>query len=341
MGGGLSRHRSVLVLALTALLCLLLPSTASAGPPGREVHPLPGPAPVEVSIWLNVVEVSDVRDKDQEFDVELYIYQSWHARALAGGEEKQSLPISGNWTPNEEFIGARAIKRESDNTLEVFPDGTVRHTQHVWATLAVDFDLHKFPFDRHPLPLRVESYSYPANEVVFVHAQDEATGDRPKVTQGWKLQAVESRVELEDYPEEDTQYSSYVHELVAARASSFYLWKIILPLCLILSMSWSVFWIEPKNFGPRMSVAVTTMLSVVAFNFAIANTLPKISYVTRMDLFIVTGYVFVFGAFLENLAVHVLGRNDKNTTAARLDRRCRMAFPAVFALVLLAFLTWP
>lgn len=336
----ISRWSQLGLLAVALFVAGLFSLTAAAGPPSREVHPLPTQAPVQVSVTLNVVEISDVRDKDQEFDVELYLYQTWQNPALAGGEERE-IPMAGQWMPNEELIGARAIKRETDGTLEIFEDGTVRHTQHIWATLAVDFDLRSFPFDEHALPIRVESYSYSADELSFVAAEASGASDEPRVAKGWHLEQVQTDVQLQDYPEENTQYSSFVEEVGVSRGSGYYLWKVVLPLVLIISMSWSVFWIEPTQLGPQMGVAVTTMLSVVAFNFAIANTLPKISYVTRMDLFIVMGYMFVFSAFVENLVVHTLCRRDNVEAADRLDRRCRMAFPAVFGAALVAFLAWP
>jgi hypothetical protein len=65
---------------------------------------------VQVSVTVNVVETSEVRDKDQEFDVELYLYPSWQVPALVGAEERE-IPMKGQWMPNEELIGASSAVR--------------------------------------------------------------------------------------------------------------------------------------------------------------------------------------------------------------------------------------
>ena len=41
-----------------------------------------------------------------------------------------------------------------------------------------------------------------------------------------------------------------------------YISKIILPLLLIVGMSWLVFWIDPELAGPQISIAVTPMLTL-------------------------------------------------------------------------------
>lgn len=319
-----------------------LPLEAASGQSGA--RPLPGPKPIRVEARLNLVEVSGIRDREQELDVELYLYESWMDTTLAGSSTAagpRTMPIGRHWIPNEEFVRTHRIKRDSDGTFTVDPDGTVRYAQHVWVTLSADFDLRRFPFDEHVLPISLESFSYPATELEFVQTKESVSSESLRVVEGWRLQEIRTRVERQLYPEENTRYSRFVAEIVVQRESGYYLWKIVLPLVLIIAMSWSVFWMDPRQLEAQMAVSVTSMLAVVAFNFAIADMLPKISYVTRMDVFIVLGYVFVFGAFVENLVTHVLCRKDRYDAADRVDQRCRLFFPAVFFVQLLLFLVWP
>jgi hypothetical protein len=51
--------------------------------------------------------------------------------------------------------------------------------------------------------------------------------------------------------------------------------KVILPLILIVAMSWIVFWIDPEESGIQISVAITTMLTLIAYRFAVGADLPK------------------------------------------------------------------
>jgi gamma-aminobutyric acid receptor subunit beta len=70
--------------------------------------------------------------------------------------------------------------------------------------------------------------------------------------------------------------TGYVFEFHATRLAQYYLLKVILPLLLIVMMSWTVFWIDPTNGGPQISVAVTSMLTLIAYRFAIGSEVPKL-----------------------------------------------------------------
>jgi hypothetical protein len=64
-------------------------------------------------------------------------------------------------------------------------------------------------------------------------------------------------------------------------------------------MSWTVFWIDPTNGGPQISVAVTSMLTLIAYRFAIGSEVPKLPYLTRLDGFILAGSLLVFLSLIE------------------------------------------
>jgi hypothetical protein len=317
------------------LTLLALTATAAGLPQGV--------SSIDIKSKIALIDVSDIRDREQEFDVELYLYTTWQDPNLAdaGAKPGREIPMAEHWQPNLEFMQMRENKIESDNMLTVAPDGTAVNVQHVWATLSTPFDLRKFPFDRHVLPIAVESFSFDHHKLKFVSDAEGLTTNNLRVTDGWKVKEIRSRVDEHHYPEENTKYSRFIGEVVVHRDSGYYLWKIVLPLVLIIAMSWAVFWMDPEELEARMGLAVTSMLAVVAFNFAIADTLPKISYVTRMDVFIVLGYVFIFGAFIENLITHILNRKDRYDDAVKLDVHCQKVLPGAFAIVLAMFLGWP
>jgi hypothetical protein len=296
-----------------------------------------------IDVKLHLVEVSAIRDREEEFVVETYVYQTWKDPSLAfdTGEKEKAVPVEGHWTPNLEFVKARDVKKESDEELLVSPDGTAVYVQHMWVTLSTDLDLTNFPFDEHVLRINLESFTHGSDELRFAISDASISAAEFSVVEGWRLVGIKGSVQEHHYPAENETYSRFVAEVRVRRESPYYLWKIVLPLVLIMVMSWSVFWLDPGEIEAQMGVAVTSMLSVVAFNFAIADTLPRISYVTRMDVFIVLGYVFVFATFLENLVTHWYVRKDDHERANRVDFWCRILFPAAFCVEMAAFLLWP
>ena len=99
---------------------------------------------------------------------------------------------------------------------------------------------------------------------------------------------------------------------------------------LIVFMSWTVFWIDPAHFGAQIGMSATTMLTLIAFQFAMANILPRLSYYTVLDKFIAGSTIFVFLALIESVATSCLFSKEKHGLAIRMDRLCRWAFPVFF-----------
>ena len=105
----------------------------------------------------------------------------------------------------------------------------------------------------------------------------------------------------------------------------------ILPLALVVFMSLTSLWIRPSFVAPRIGVAATAMLTIVTYRFALAQQVPALDYLTRLDLFLLAATGLVFMA----LVIAVVATRwdvDRPEQAAKLDRVCRRAFPGVFVL---------
>lgn len=75
------------------------------------------------------------------------------------------------------------------------------------------------------------------------------------------------------------------------------------------------------------------MLTLIAYRFAVGADLPKVSYVTRMDLFLLGATVLVFATLLEVIITSTLARRERLEEARRIDHVARVLFPLLFALV--------
>ena len=116
--------------------------------------------------------------------------------------------------------------------------------------------------------------------------------------------------------------------------------QIIIPLILIVMMSWVIFWVDPKESGTDIGVAVTCMLTLIAYRFAISKFLPVISYLTRLDYFILFSTFLVFASLVESVLTSLLARRKRMPQAIMVDRVSRVLFPAVFVLIIFQSLVW-
>ncbi len=129
--------------------------------------------------------------------------------------------------------------------------------------------------------------------------------------------------------------SAIEYVLQATRHPGYYFSRAIIPLMIIIFVSWSVFWLDPSHLGTQISLSVTTIVMLFIFQLKLGDILPRISYLTRTDQFVLASQVLVFLALIESIASGTLAAAGKQALAKKLDRLSRWASPAAFFVVLL------
>ena len=76
------------------------------------------------------------------------------------------------------------------------------------------------------------------------------------------------------------------------RNSAHYLFKIIIPVFLILCVAWSVLWIPTYKLDARLTTSMVALLSLIAYNFVFEGDIPKLDYLTNLDKYILLSYIF-------------------------------------------------
>ena len=81
-------------------------------------------------------------------------------------------------------------------------------------------------------------------------------------------------------------------EIEIKRNSAHYVFKIIIPVFLILCVAWSVLWIPTYKLDARLTTSIVALLALIAYNFVFEGDIPKLEYLTDLDKFILLSYVF-------------------------------------------------
>ena len=133
---------------------------------------------------------------------------------------------------------------------------------------------------------------------------------------------------------DELQAPGFAFIFTAKRHLNYYFLQTVMPLVLIVIMSWGPFWIAPSLAGTQISLAASSMLTTIAYRFLLANLLPKLPYMTRMDYFTLFSTVLVFAALVEVIITSSLSHANRDQLAQRIDRWSRVVFPILFVLVL-------
>ncbi len=322
---------SALLVAVTWAFALVLPhplaaqdfATRDGKPVSLPPHEGSGPVPVSLGVYL--IQLSNLDQILQTFEIEGYLEASWDdprlafdaARFGAGvkvDHDDRALAKLGEqvWWPSLEFVNASGGGELYRHWLEVDSTGHVAYTARFHAVVTSAMDLRRFPFDTQLLQIPIESYFYDASQVTF-RVNPASTGfDRTRSLPEWTYVDVSTRVAVNDYAQLGDffgAYSRFTFLIEIRRQWGFYVWKIFLPLFLIVASSWTMFWI--RDLGINVGIAFTIMLTVVAFNFSIADSLPKVPYLTFLDAVMVVSYISVFLALLVVMTAHYFEEKER------------------------------
>jgi hypothetical protein len=213
--------------------------------------------------------------------------------------------------------------------------------------LSSKFELRRFPFDAQRLIVIIHPFLVYGPQIKFKLDETSTwTASEFQIYSSlaqWRLLSLQSQVLMvPTYGGLSMPEARF--EIKVARRSSFYLWKVFIPLLLMVFLSWAVFWIEAGDLSNQIQVAVTTILTVIAFAFAISATMPRLPYLTYIDAFFLECYIFVFIAVVELMTVHVTHRSQRSRDLGlRIRRYSRWLIPASFvvtnAIIAIHFLT--
>jgi hypothetical protein len=295
-----------------------------------DVRPNAGGPPTVISVGLRMVDLIEINDVKQTLTGDFAVLLTWTDARLS---QLQGCEISLDkvWSPSLVFANSGRLFTSRPREVSIGPGGQTRYLQRYYGALASYHNLRDFPFDQQRLVVSLFPIDSPEDKVRLV--VDEAfTGRRDVLNiSDWEIQAVNGAIGRKKLYAFDNFHSFYDFEITARRITNYYVWKVILPICLIVAMSWCVFWIAPTQSNAQIGLSATSMLTLIAFIFATTNMVPALSYFTRLDRFIVGSTIMVFLAMLQSVLTSYMVASDNKGVSFRLDRVCRVAFPLAFA----------
>uniref|UniRef100_A0A1I7YMI0 Gamma-aminobutyric acid receptor subunit beta-like n=1 Tax=Steinernema glaseri TaxID=37863 RepID=A0A1I7YMI0_9BILA len=261
-----------------------------------------------------IASFDSMSEVNMDYTVTMYLHQYWRDERLSwspdiniddmtlSGEFSQHIWVPDTFLANDKHSFLHDVT-EKNKMLRITKDGRVAYGMRFTSTLACHMDLRNYPLDFQNCTVEIESYGYTTSEVLMkwnhpqaVHGVDQA--DVPQFTIiGYQTEDSIVRTATGAY-----QRLSLVFQL--QRSVGYFVFQTYLPCILIVMLSWVSFWINHEATSARVALGITTVLTMTTISTGVRQSLPRISYVKSIDIYLVMCFVFVFAALLEYAAVN-------------------------------------
>jgi hypothetical protein len=304
--------------------------------------------PTRVTFRVFVLDIDQIDDANENFTANVYVVLNWQDSRLASSEDAiREIHLESVWNPQVLLANQQGqMSLSLPETVQVYPDGTVYYRQRYTGKLSQPLKLEDFPMDRHWFSIQFTSAAYNSDELEFVPGVADVDADIIGGTMAdqlslpdWKILGHEAKSAPYE-PINEIRQAGFVFRFQAERYVTYYLWQILLPLTMVVVMSWAGFWVQRKEVGVRIGVATSSILTLIAQRFVLASLLPRLPYMTRLDYFTVGCTLLVFLALIGVVLSSYLSSStvNRDLLARDIDQVARPTFPLVFAILFIWFL---
>ncbi len=313
------------------ILFLLLFTTFSYSADTSRPGPLDKPTDVKLRIFI--LDVDEIIDAEQSFAANVFMQAEWKDPRLSKPGEITKYSLDDIWNPNFQIINRQKTFKSLPDIAQVDQDGNVIYRQRIFGKFSQPLDLRKFPMDQQTLNFEIISVGNTPSEVNLIQ---NSSGINEKFSlPNWKIINWEFEDHNFQFLPDVPAKEGVIFSITAERYIHFYVFKFIIPLLLIVFMSWIVFWIDPTDYASQISVAITSMLTLIAYQYLVGSSLPQVPYLTRLDELMFFSTAMVFFTLVEVVITSVLTKSNKVELARKFDYHCRYIFPAFFLFIII------
>jgi hypothetical protein len=300
--------------------------------------------PIEIRVGLELDQITAINQKDENFDVVANLRMQWTDPKLAFSPQECNCSFKiyrsieqfeseyGAAFPEFTLYNQQGNRWTQNEIIVVQPDGKATYFERFWVKLqAPDFDFRKYPLDRQDFYVRIESL-YPEDFFNYVVWPEKTSIGNNLGEEEWYVVASDANVSSANHyrflnPNEVSN-PAYSFRFQAGRHPSYYALRILLPIFIIVFISWITLFL--KDYGKRADIAGANLLLFIAFNFTIGSDLPRLGYLTLMDwmmsfTFILTALIFIYNIYLKLLEIR-----NKKELAERIDRVMIWMYPLLY-----------
>ncbi|KAM4703194.1 gamma-aminobutyric acid receptor subunit delta [Rhinophrynus dorsalis] len=280
----------------------------------RNFRPGIGGVPVTVAVDVEVTSIDHISEVNMEYTVTVFLRQSWRDERLSYNYTNKTLGFDSRfveklWLPDTFIVNAKSAwfhdVTVENKLIRLQPDGVILYSSRITSTVSCDMDLTKYPMDEQECVLDLESYGYSSEDILYQWSenQDQIHGlDKIELAQFTIINYTFTNDPMN--VKSAGRFPRLSLHFRLRRNRGVYIIQSYVPSILLVAMSWVSFWISQSAVPARVSLGITTVLTMTTLMDSARSSLPRASAIKALDVYFLICYVFVFAALVEYAFAH-------------------------------------
>ncbi|KAK2148946.1 hypothetical protein LSH36_474g04060 [Paralvinella palmiformis] len=288
--------------------------------------------PTKILVDVNIRSMGPISEVDMTYSMDAYFRQTWVDKRLCfnGSHEMMAVQIKlleKIWKPDTYFYNGHEAYLHTitspNKLLRIMKNGTILYSMRLTIKAKCPMYLQYFPMDEQSCPLQIGSYAYTKDQIHYEWKY--GPGRSIKASSDMRL----STFDLIGYPAWNVtirrtggEYSTLKVNFKLRRHTGYFLIQVYVPSALIVILSWVTFWLNREASADRVGLGITCFLTLTTLSMDTRDALPKVSYATALDWFVITCFIFVISSLLEVAGVHYftkIGSGEPNLPQSEED----------------------
>lgn len=241
--------------------------------------------PTNVTFGLEVVQLVNVDDRNQMLTTNVWVRQRWRNELLTWKSANYSGVKTIRIDPRMVWIPDIVLYNSADSLfsggLEKYKTRVilVQDGRHAWYSPAsfrstCTIDVTYFPFDEQTCTMKFGSWTFVVTDL-DIEAEDTPTfSDKYVKSAEWDLIRASKKRNVQFYECCSIPLADVTIEMVIRRKPLFYVFNLITPCMIMLTMILLGFFLPPES-GERITLSITVLLAMAVFLQLVAETLPR------------------------------------------------------------------
>uniref|UniRef100_A0A8C5LR73 GABA(C) receptor n=1 Tax=Leptobrachium leishanense TaxID=445787 RepID=A0A8C5LR73_9ANUR len=309
-----------------------------------------GGSAIPVGIDVQIESIDSISEVDMDFTMTLYLRHYWKDERLSfQSTNNRSMTFDGRlikkiWVPDVFFVHSKRSFIH-DTTMEnimlrVYPDGNVLFSLRITVASMCFMDFSRFPLDTQNCSLELESYAYNEDDLMLYwkRGNESLKTDEHISLSQFFIEEFSASSGLALYSSTGW-YNRLFINFILRRHIFFFLLQSYFPAMLMVMLSWVSFWIDRRAVPARVSLGITTVLTMSTIITGLSASMPQVSYIKAVDVYLWISFLFVFLSVIEYAAVNYLTtveerkqlkRRGKSSATLNLEAVQAMAFDGCY-----------